>query len=348
MSFRAPCSVGSEIRLKTVAVLASAALGLTSCARSPSAQHDCEHAIEVVHRGQSSQADESAWATLPECGVAGGRAAADAWNALRSVSDTGRIVKTYGRLRGFRDSSLFGASRALLLDGAASAESRVFSAMLLVTQLVEHADPDYRVYSTTGPHDVCTIGSTTGRSIHTVTPLPSNAGEQAQSTALRVMTSEADPASVRNAARCMYDALRRDEPVYALTASTSGGGTHVTESSGRVDTAHVRPAADTRARARPKHRPRLATAGDTARGITHLARTGACRWRDGSRVHDGVLRKNPRGDVLETHDGRRLPVANLPRALDDADGVRVWIAEPLGAPASAGIVDSDQPTDCPR
>jgi hypothetical protein len=63
-------------------------------------------------------------------------------------------------------------------------------------------------------------------------------------------------------------------------------------------------------------------------------------------VHDGILRKSPRGDVLETRDGRRLPVANLPPALDRADGLRVWVAEPLGAPASAGIVDPSYAAGC--
>ena len=227
--------VRPEIRPTWVALFATATLGLTSCARSPSAEHDCAQAIEVVHRAQATSNDEWAWAALPGCGVAGTRAANGAWKALRSTADTFRIAQLYDRLADIRDSSLFETSRALLLDRAASAESRVFSAMLLVTQLIEHAAPDYQVYSTTGAHDVCTIGSVSDQSNRVGTPLPSDASERAQSTALRVLANESDPESVRNAARCMYEALRRDEPVYAQTPPWLGGGAHVTESAGRFD-----------------------------------------------------------------------------------------------------------------
>jgi hypothetical protein len=58
-----------------------------------------------------------------------------------------------------------------------------------------------------------------------------------------------------------------------------------------------------------------------------------------TRVHDGILRRGARGDQLEMRDGRRLPVANLPPTLQKADGMRVWIGEPLGAPTIAGVLD---------
>jgi hypothetical protein len=262
------------------------------------------------------------------------------------MPDTSRIAKLYDRVRKLRDSSLFEASRALLADRAATAESRVFSAMLVASQLVDRADPDYRVFATTGPHDACAIASATDRSIRAGTPLPSTASDEARSTALRVLTNESDPAAVKNAARCMYEALQRDERGYAQTPPTPAGGTHVTESSGRVDSAHVRAAADTRPRARPKRRPHVRASADSVRTIAGPARTTECVRRGGNRVHDGILRKSPRGDVLETSDGRRLPVANLPPALDRADGLRVWVAEPLGAPASAGIVDPSYAAGC--
>ena len=273
-------------------------------------------------------------------------APSDAWRATRSTADTTLIARVYDRLVELRDSSLFETSRTLLVDRTASAESRVFSAMLLVTQLVEHADPSYGVYATTGPHDVCTIGSTNDRALRVGTPLPSNASELAQTAALRVMTSESDPSIVKNAARCMYEALQRDERVFAQMPPWMGGGALVTESAGRLDTGRVRPAADTRPRVRAKRRPRLRASTDSVPAMVVVAHASECLSRDGHRVHEGVLRRSPRGDVLETRDGRRLPVANLPRSLGSADGVQLWIAEPLGAPTSAGIIDPNDRSRC--
>ena len=72
------------------------------------------------------------------------------------------------------------------------------------------------------------------------------------------------------------------------------------------------------------------------------------RARQETRVHDGILRRGARGDVLETRDGRRLAVANLPPALQKADGMRVWIGEPLGAPTIAGVMDPEFRAECPE
>jgi hypothetical protein len=72
------------------------------------------------------------------------------------------------------------------------------------------------------------------------------------------------------------------------------------------------------------------------------------RARQETAVHDGILRRHPHGDVLETRDGRRLPVASIPSELQKADGMRVWIGEPLGAPKVAGVIDPDFRIDCPE
>lgn len=57
---------------------------------------------------------------------------------------------------------------------------------------------------------------------------------------------------------------------------------------------------------------------------------------------DGILRRAPNGDILETNDGRRLTVHRLPDYVHDADGKRVWIAGPLDAPTSAGVIDPNR------
>jgi len=63
------------------------------------------------------------------------------------------------------------------------------------------------------------------------------------------------------------------------------------------------------------------------------------RAHDAKPARDGILRRRPTGDMLQVRNGRRLPIANLPGALAKADGMRVWIAGPLGSPASAGVID---------
>ena len=65
-------------------------------------------------------------------------------------------------------------------------------------------------------------------------------------------------------------------------------------------------------------------------------------------TRDGVLRKRPQGDVLETPDGRRLSLPILLPALANADGMRVWIAGPLDAPTSAGFIDPNRRYTCPE
>jgi hypothetical protein len=72
------------------------------------------------------------------------------------------------------------------------------------------------------------------------------------------------------------------------------------------------------------------------------------RAADDTPTREGVLRRIPQGDVLETPDGRRLSLPTLPPALAKADGMRVWIAGPLNAPTSAGFIDPKRRYACPE
>jgi hypothetical protein len=46
--------------------------------------------------------------------------------------------------------------------------------------------------------------------------------------------------------------------------------------------------------------------------------------------------------VLETRDGQRLPLFNLPDAVAHANGMRVWVIGPLDWPRSAGVIDPNR------
>ncbi len=64
----------------------------------------------------------------------------------------------------------------------------------------------------------------------------------------------------------------------------------------------------------------------------------AVRAADGIPAVDGVLARRGAGWVLETADGRRLPVPRLPEALAGQAGARVWFAGPLERPESFGVI----------
>jgi hypothetical protein len=204
------------LAIALVAVM-SVALGAASCARQDAPVHDCPHAVEIVRRGRPAAADEWAWARVFACGDAGRAAARDAWLALRSQSDASRMAEVHARLWNLRDSALFEAARGMLLDGSATDESRVYSAMLLLNQLYDHADPEYDAFSSTRAGDVCESAWVTDRSIVTGTPLPRNAGERARDAARHVL-SASSPERVRNAARCLDEIVQRTERVRARTA----------------------------------------------------------------------------------------------------------------------------------
>jgi hypothetical protein len=398
----------------------AAMLASTSCEQTQASVNGCEQSIETVRSGRlASRQDERAWSALPGCGAAAGLAARDAWTSLRSSSDTARFAKVFHLLRGFRDASLFVAASSVLLDTAASAPARVYSAMLAVGQVRPLAEPDYHVFSTTGPHDPCVAASVGDGPVRDGAPLLPNESEQMTSAALRVMTDSSAPQSVRNAARCMYDTVTGESTTFASARSAAGTTGHVRESAGRLDSVTVLASATSHRSGGHASRPHAWA--DSIRGRIGLAGGGGCvmqqpyletsagkrfrldgsrrlfeqlpgfpdgrdpfhqlqgleivvfgreshppthpvnlpyplftidsflvRARQETRVHDGILHRGPRGDLLETRDGRRLPVANTPSALQKADGMRVWIGEPLGAPAIAGVIDPGFRIECPE
>jgi hypothetical protein len=66
------------------------------------------------------------------------------------------------------------------------------------------------------------------------------------------------------------------------------------------------------------------------------------RGAGGRPALDGILRRGPSGDALELRDGRLLEIRQLPGQLSGANGMHVWITEPLEAPTQAGIIDPDR------
>ena len=409
-----------RIRLMKSQLLAlfGAAVVASACARSPASADGCDGAIETVRRGEvASPQHERAWSTIPGCGTAGALAARDAWTSLRTSSDTARLARLFAHLRAFGDSSVLGAARTVLLDSTATVPSRVYSAMLAVAQVHPHAEPDYHVFSTTGPHDPCVAARVWDRPIRDGAPVPANGRDQAKSAALRVMTDWSAPQSVRNAARCVYDTVTGESTKFASVGSAPSTTGHVKESAGRLDgepvlarrTTHPSLPRASRVRAHAdsiRGRIGLTGGGGCVMQQAYLETSASKRFRlDGSRrlvdqlpgfpvgshpfhqllglevvafgreshppphpvnlpyplftvdsflvrarqetrVHDGVFHHEPHGDVLVTRDGQRLPVANILPALQKADGMRVWIGEPLGAPAIAGVIDPGFRVDC--
>lgn len=407
---------------KLLAAFGAAMLVSAACARSPASADGCDEAIETAQRGElASPQDERAWSTLPGCGAPGGVAARHAWTSLRTTSDTARLANAFEHLRTFRDSSVFGAARAVLLDGTATAPSRVYSAMLVVAQVRPLSQPDYHVFSTTGAHDPCVAASVWDRPVRDGAPLPAQANREVDSAFFRVLADQSAPQSVRNAARCMYDTITGGSitPASARPAPNVTG--YVMESAGRLDAARTLARDTTRRSARRASHAQASTPADSIRGRIGLGGGGGCvmqqayletsegerfrldgsrssfrqlpgfraghhpfhqlvglevvafgreskptphpaylpypllavdsffvRARQETRLYDGILRRGARGDVLVTRDGRRLPVAGLPPALQQADGMRVWIGEPLGAPTIAGVMNPDFRVDCPE
>jgi len=410
------------MKSQLLAAFGAATLVSVACARSQASADGCDEAIETVRRSQlASPQDERAWSTLPGCGTPGGLAARDAWTSLRSVSDTMRLARAFEHLRSFRDSSVLGAARAVLLDSTATAPSRVYSAMLVVAQVRPLSQPDYDVFSTTGAHEPCVAASVWDRPVRDGSPLPARASREVDSAFFRVLADQSAPQSVRNAARCMYDTMTGESITAASGRPAPNVTGYVMESAGRLDAARPLVRETTRRSARPASDARARTPADSIRGGIRLGGGGGClmqqpyletsggerirldgshssfrqlpgfsagrdpfrqlvglevvafgrehkpvphpaylpyplfsvdsffvRARQETRVYDGILRRGATGDVLVTRDGRRLPVAGLPPALQQADGMRVWIGEPLGAPTIVGVMNPDVRVDCPE
>jgi hypothetical protein len=410
------------MKSKLLAAVGAAMLVSAACARTPASADGCDEAIETVQRGHlAPPQDERAWSTLPGCGTHGGLAARDAWTSLRTVSDTARLAKAFEHLRTFRDSAVFGAARTVLLDSAATAPSRVYSAMLVVAQVRPRSEPDYHVFSTTGGRDPCVAASVRDRPMRDGAPLGAQARREVDSAFFGVLADQSAPQSVRNAARCMYATTNGESSIAAGALPAPNVTGYVMESAGRIDAARSLVRDTTRRSARRASQARTNTPADSIRGRIGLGGAGGCvmqqafletsegerfrldvsrssfrqlpgfraghhpfhqlsglevvvfgreskplthpsylpypqftvdsffvRARQETRVYDGILARGARGDVLVTRDRRRLPVAGLPPALQQADGMRVWIGEPLGAPTIAGVMDPDFRVDCPE
>jgi hypothetical protein len=205
-----------------VAVTCALALACRGRERPRALAHDCKTAIDIVSHYRPQPGDEWAWSMLQSCGPTGGVAARDAWRSLRTERDTRAIAAVHDALWTFRDSSLFDEARRFVADGGASPETRVFSAMLLVEQLVDGRLPDYATFSATDSIHSCGIAFVSDWSSSTGAPLPSDALNLARATADSVLTSPSAPPIVKQAARCLEGALVTEEFKRARTQPASG------------------------------------------------------------------------------------------------------------------------------
>jgi hypothetical protein len=179
------------------------------------AAHNCAAALRIVQHGNPDTKEDWAWSTLPGCGAAASGAARDAWLVQRTVTDTVQIAETFNRLWSFRDASLFEAAMGMAADASATYQSRVFSVMMLVEQLLDGELTEYRYFSTTPATGVCRIGDVFDRQIRVGTPLAADARQRAHTLAQSLAASTDAPAAVQSAGRCLDQALTINDHVQA-------------------------------------------------------------------------------------------------------------------------------------
>lgn len=184
-------------------------------AQSDKNEHNCKKATHIVAKGNPDKKEEWAWAMVLGCGAEGGAAARDAWLTVRTVADTSELHALYSRVWSFRDAALFEAARSTLGDASASAQSRVYSAMMLIVQLFDEDFPKYADFTSAGPNRVCRVGDVYDRIIATGTALPPDARQRVRTAAQGVLSSASAPALVQNAARCIVQTLDIDDRVQA-------------------------------------------------------------------------------------------------------------------------------------
>ena len=63
---------------------------------------------------------------------------------------------------------------------------------------------------------------------------------------------------------------------------------------------------------------------------------------------DGILRRESTGDFVELPDRHRVRIPSLPDALAGANGMRVYIAGPLGDPLQADVIRTREISPVPR
>lgn len=180
-------------------------------------EHDCKRAIETVAKEKPDKKEEWAWATLLGCGAAGGVAARDAWwLQTRAETDTSQLKALYSRLWSFRDAALFDAAQDILIDASASAQSRVYSAMLLLVQVFDTEYPEYIDFISTGTYSVCQIDNVFDRVIVTGSALPSDARQRLSVVAQGISYDASAPTIMQSAARCVAQAFLIDDRIQAI------------------------------------------------------------------------------------------------------------------------------------
>ena len=184
-------------------------------AQSDKNEHNCKKATHIVAKGKPDKKEEWAWAMVLGCGAEGGTAARDAWLTVRTVTDTSELESLYSRVWSFRDAALFEAARSTLSDASASAQSRVYSAMLLIAQIFDRKDSSYGDLTNTGPYNVCRVQIVYDRTITIGTALPVDARQRTRAVAQSVLSSASAPSIVQNAARCIVQTLDLDDRVQA-------------------------------------------------------------------------------------------------------------------------------------
>jgi hypothetical protein len=93
----------------------------------------------------------------------------------------------------------------------------------------------------------------------------------------------------------------------------------------------------------------------------HQSRTPRGAWRRlevrreivrangaGFEAVDGILRRESTGDFVELPDRHRVRIPSLPEALAGANGMRVYIAGPLGDPLQADVIRTRGISPAPR
>jgi len=208
----------SHLARRVGVFIAASMCGLTvieACVKTACEEHNCRRATQIVAKGKPEKKEEWAWAMVLGCGADGGLAARDAWMKLRTVTDTSDLEELYGRVWSFRDAALFEAARRSLGDPSATAQSRVYSAMMLVSQLFDNMGPSYTDFISAGPNKVCRVSSVYDRGITTGAALPADARQRVRAAALGVLSSASVPTIVQNAARCIQQTLDIDNRVQA-------------------------------------------------------------------------------------------------------------------------------------
>jgi hypothetical protein len=121
----------------------------------------------------------------------------------------------YSRVWSFKDASVFDAAATVAADQTATPQSRVYSVMLLMAQLFDDWDADYRQFIAATGTRICLFGPVYDRMIVMGSPLPIDARTRARTLAQRLAGNTRAPAAVRSAGRCLDQAISAAERLEA-------------------------------------------------------------------------------------------------------------------------------------